>query len=142
MIDEQTARIVLGLPSRNTIKFGSGIGQFMARTDDGKEIATLAEIMAELKGDAKSLSKDLVDGIQGFNTLGDILLGLGLFAAVASIFLLLPQYYTGLAKYATVGMLYVLSGYSIVFGWRILRRYSDLKKKYSSLMEITSRLGE
>ncbi len=104
MIDEQTARIILGLPSRNTIKFGSGIGQFMARTDDGKEIATLAEIMAELKGDAKSLSKDLVDGIQG--------------------------------------LLYVLSGYSIVFGWRILRRYSDLKKKYSSLMEITSRLGE
>lgn len=114
----------------------------MSTHEEVEAVENMAAIMAELKTDARTLSHDLVEGIGALKDLGKLTIMVGLLAAASTLFLLNPEYYTGIFKYVTLVLLYCLGGLGTLQGYRVLRKYSRMKQKYSALIDISSKLGE
>jgi hypothetical protein len=115
----------------------------MEDSQEQENLKTLAEIMAELRADAKPLAEDLVRGVNGYALLGvmsTVMTGATLYLALVFLF---PQWYAynlGNPIFGGVWLLYPILGAWIAI--KALRRYYSLAHKYGRLIEIAKKLGD
>jgi hypothetical protein len=115
----------------------------MQDSEDRSSFETMGSIMAELKADAKTLSGDLLDGIGTYEQLATTNLALGILVGIIAVVLyasaVLPQ---GLVSTYLIVVLLIVAIVAVLQGYASYRRYSLLRRKYSSLESIWSEIGE
>jgi len=108
---------------------------------DKDELLNLSEIYENLRKDAKSLTKDLLEGVELWRSYGGMLLCvsvLGFFLALLSLDHELLSF--GLMLVETFAALTI--GIAGAVGYFMtLRKYSNLRKKYKALFEAAKRMN-